>query len=55
MSETSFEVPPEDAAEQDREVYPDDDRVEPSDSLEAPEADAAEQAMVVPAADDDYR
>jgi hypothetical protein len=54
MSETSFEVPPEDAAEQDAEVYPDDDRVEPSDSLEVSEADAADQARVVPAPDDDY-
>ena len=47
MSETPFEVPPEDAAEQDREVYPDDDRVEPSDSLEVPEADAARLRLSV--------
>ena len=52
---TEFETPTEDAAEQAAEVYPDDDRLEVSGSSEVSEADAADQARVVPGGDDDYR
>jgi hypothetical protein len=56
VSETPLESPAEDVAEQRAEIYPDDDRMETSDSLEVGEADAAEQGRVVPALDDDdYR
>jgi hypothetical protein len=55
VTETPYESPAEDVAEQRAEVYPDDDRLEPSDSYEVSEADAAEQARVVPGGDDDYR
>lgn len=54
MSETPIESPAEDVAEQRADVYPDDDRTEVSDSLEVDPADAADQARIVPAADDDY-
>jgi hypothetical protein len=55
MSEIPFESSAEDVAEQDADAYPQDDRIEPSDSLEVDEADAAEQARVVPVGEDDYR
>jgi hypothetical protein len=55
VSEMPFESPAEDVAEQRAEVYPDDDRLERSESSEVSEADAAEQAHVVPGGDDDYR
>jgi hypothetical protein len=56
VTETPFEAAPEDAAEQAADLYPDDDRLEVSGASEVSEADAAEQARVVPGGDDDdYR
>lgn len=56
MTEHSIEEPEDDVAEQEQEVFSDDETDEPPGEppLEADEADAAEQARVVRVDDDDY-
>jgi hypothetical protein len=56
MTEHSIEEPEDDVAEQEQEVFPDDETDEPlgEPPLEADEADAAEQARIVHVDDDDY-
>jgi hypothetical protein len=62
MSETPFESPAEDVAEQRAEVMPDQDSATPTDrhprsetSWEANPADAAEQEAEVPIDEDEWR
>ena len=57
MTEHSIEEPEGDVAEQEQEVFPDDEETEEpleEPPLEADEADAAEQARIVHVDDDDY-
>ncbi|HEY1671875.1 MAG TPA: hypothetical protein VGG50_04095 [Streptosporangiaceae bacterium] len=58
MSEMDIEKPPDDAAEQDRELVESDEPATPQRGelpLDANEADAVEQEITVGNDDDDYR